>query len=96
MDFAHDLAPAVADVFNSSLQQHKVPSSWKMAQIKPLPKESPLTSCNQLRPISLTFVIMRLFDRLVYRYEISSICNDYINLDQFAYREGHNSDYVIN
>ena len=96
MDFAHDLAPAVADVFNSSLQQHKVPSSWKMAQIKPLPKESLLSSCNQLRPISLTVVIMRLFDQLVYRYEISGICNDYINLDQFAYREGHNSDYVIN
>ena len=96
MDFAHDLAPAVADVFNSSLQQHKVPSSWKMAQIKPLPKESLLSSFNQLRPISLTVVIMRLFDQLVYRYEISGICNDYINLDQFAYREGHNSDYVIN
>ena len=96
-DFAHDLAPAFADVFNSSLQQHKVPSSWKMAQIKPLPKESPLTSCNQLRPISLIAVIMRLFDRLVSdRYEISSICNDYINLDQFAYREGHNSDCGIN
>ena len=66
-----------------------------MAQIKPLPKESLLSSCNQLRPISLTVVIMRLFDRLVYRYEISSICNDYIGLDQFAYREGHNSTMAL-
>ena len=94
-DFAHDLAPAVADVFNSSLQQHKVPSSWKMAHIKPLPKESLLSGCNQLRPISLTVVIMRLFDRLVYRYELSSICNDYIGLDQFAYRKGHNSTMAL-
>ena len=39
---------------------------------------------------------MRLFDRLVYRYELSSICNDYIDLDQFVSREGHNSDYGIN
>ena len=39
---------------------------------------------------------MRLFDRLVYRYELSSICNDYIDVDQFACREGHNSDYGIN
>ena len=66
-----------------------------MAQIKPLPKESPLSSCNHLRPISLTVVIMRLFDRLVYRFEISSICNDYIGLDQFAYREGHNSTMAL-
>ena len=62
-----------------------------MADIKPLSKESPLTSCTQLRPISLTAVIMRLFERLFHRFELSSICNDYIYLDQFAYREGHNS-----
>ena len=49
-EFAHDLAPVVTDVFNSSLRQHKVPSSWKMADIRPLPKESPLTCCTQLRP----------------------------------------------
>ena len=66
-----------------------------MAHIKPLPKESPLSSCNQLRPISLIAVIMRLFDRLVYRYELSSICNDYIGLDQFAYRKGHNSTMAL-
>ena len=63
----------------------------KMADITPLPKESPLTSCTQLRPISLTTVIMRLFERLVYRFELFNICSDYINLDQFAYRKGHNS-----
>ena len=94
-DFAHDLAPAVTDVFNSSLRQHKVPSSWKMADIRPLPKESPLTSCTQLRLISLTAVFMRLFERLVCKFELSSISNDYIDLDQFAYREGHNSTMAL-
>ncbi|XP_022809307.1 uncharacterized protein LOC111346277, partial [Stylophora pistillata] len=94
-EFAHDLAPVVTDVFNSSLQQHKVPSSWKMADIKPIPKESPLTCCTQLRPISITAIIMRLFERLVYRFELSSIFNDYIDLDQFAYRGGHNSTMAL-
>ena len=94
-EFAHDLAPVVTNVFNSSLRQHKVPSSWKMADIRPLPKESPLTCCTQLRPISLTAVIMRLFERLVYRFELSSICSDYINLDQFAYHGGHNSTMAL-
>ena len=75
-DFAHDLAPAVTDVFNSSLRQHKVPFFWKMADIKPLPKESPLTSCTQPRPISLIAVIMRLFERLVNRFEVFGICKD--------------------
>ena len=93
--FAHDLALVVTDVSNSSLRLHKVPSSWKMADIKPLPKESPLTSCSQLRPISLTAVIMRLFERLVYRFELSSTFNDFIDLDQFAYRGGHNSTMAL-
>ena len=61
-DFARDLAPAVNDVFNSSLQRHNVPSPWNMADINLLPKESPLTSCAQLRLISLTAVIMRLLN----------------------------------
>ena len=90
--FAHDLALVVTDVSNSSLRLHKVPSSWKMADIKPLPKESPLTTCSlQLRPISVTAVIMRCFERLLYRFEFSSICNGFIDLDQFAYRRSHNS-----
>ena len=38
---------------------------------------------------------MRLFDRLVYRFELSSICNDYIDLDQFSYHEGHNSTMAL-
>ena len=94
-DFAHNLVPAVTSVFNSSLRQHKVPSSWKMADIKPLSKESPLTSCIQHRPISFTAVIMRLFESLVYRFELSSICKHYIDLDQFAYRDGHNSTMAL-
>ena len=38
---------------------------------------------------------MRLFEGLVYRFELSSICNDYIDIDQFAYREGHNSTMTL-
>ena len=66
-----------------------------MADIRPLPKESPRTSCTQLRLISLTAVIMRLFERLVNKFELSSISNDYIDLDQFAYREGDNSTMAL-
>ena len=66
-----------------------------MADIKPLPKESPLTGCTQLRPISLTAVMMRHFERLAHRFELPSIYNDYVYLDQFAYREGHNSTMAL-
>ena len=66
-DFAHDHAPSYTNVFYISQRQHKVPSSWMMVDIKPLPKESPLTTFTQLRSIYLTAVIVRLFPRLIYR-----------------------------
>ena len=75
---------------NVSLLQHTVPLLWKEANIRPVPKEIPFTSCNQLRPISLTNIILRLFERLVYRNELSTVCANHIDLDQFAYRKGHN------
>ena len=89
------ILPLLLPMFNSSLRQHKVPSSWTMADVKPLPKESPLTSCTQLWLISLTAVITRLFERIVYRFELSSTCNDYIDFDQLAYRGGHNSTMAL-
>ena len=94
-DFGYHLAPVITDVFNASLLQHTVPLLWKEANIRPAPKELPFTSCNQLRPISLTNIIMRLFERLVYKNELSTVCANHIDLDQFAYRKGHNSTMAL-
>ena len=67
------------------------PSDVEARQCEPLPKESPLTECNQLRPISLTNIIMRLFERVVYKQEIASAFKSVIGRDQFAYKEGTNT-----
>ncbi len=86
-DFAQLLAPIITKVFNLSIEQQCVPLMWKLANVNPLPKESPLTECNQLRPISLTNIIMRLFERVVYKQEIASAFTSVIGRDQFAYKE---------
>ncbi|CAB4031069.1 Hypothetical predicted protein, partial [Paramuricea clavata] len=64
---------------------------WKHANVLPVPKESILNSLNQLRPISLTDIIMRLFERNVFKTEIAHVTRHAIDSDQFAYKEGHNS-----
>ena len=84
-EFAYDLAPIVTHIFNCSLENHTVPDLWKLANITPLPKESNFKNCTQLRPISLTNVMMRVFERLVYRQELSHNVNNFVGLDQFAY-----------
>jgi hypothetical protein len=57
-------------LFNSSIKLGIVPDSWKLANLLPVPKESPLTESNQLRPISLTNIIVCLFERAIYTTEL--------------------------
>ena len=93
-EFAYDLASVVTHIFNCSLESHTVPNLWKLADITPLPKESNFENCTQLQTISLTNVIIRVFERLVYRQELSQYVNNFIDFDQFAYRKGHKYDWL--
>ena len=65
-----------------------------MTLINSLIRESPLETCNQLRPISLTAVIMRLFECCVYQSELLH-ASESIDQDQFAYKNGLNSTMVL-
>jgi len=73
----------------------KVPRVWKLANVTPIPKVSPLSVCSQLRPISLTNVIMRIFERIIYKQEISTILQSSIGPNQFAYKRGHNTTMAL-
>ena len=72
-----------------------VPALWKTANVRPIPKESPVTECTQLRPISLTNIIMRLFERLVFKQEMSTEFKSIINNDQFGFRDGCNTTLAL-
>lgn len=93
-DFSHHLAPVITKIFNCSLKHQSVPSLWKLANVSPIPKEFPLTECNQLRAISLTNIIKRISERLVCKQELSRILKSAIGPDQFAYKEGHNTKFL--
>ena len=48
-------AQPVADILNCTFQEARLPSSWRDADIVPVPKEKPIRDVNKhLRPISLT------------------------------------------
>ena len=61
----------------------------------PIPKATPLGSCDQLRPISLTNIIVRIFERLMYKKELSSLLKTCISPDQFAYKADHNTTMAL-
>ena len=93
--YAEILAPVMMRIFNTSLESGKIPNVWKRADVIPFPKENLISSCSQLRPISLTNIIMRLFEKCVYQSEIADIVYNYIGDDQFAYKKGHNSTMAL-
>ena len=94
-DYANYLAPVVTHIFNTSIREQTVPSLWKLANIVPIPKESPLEEVNQLRPISLTNITMRVFERVVFKQELSVPLSLEIGADQFAYKRGQNCTMAL-
>ena len=93
--YAEILAPVMMRIFNTSLESGKIPNVWKRADVIPCPKENLISSCSQLTPVSLTDIIMRLFEKCVYQSEIADIVYNYIGDDQFAYKKGHNSTIAL-
>ena len=89
--FGLELAPTITKIFNSSLRKGKVPKIWKRVDLIPVSKEATLENCNQLRPFSLTDIIMRIFEKCIYKTEIAHSIRDIIDSDQFAYKECHNT-----
>ncbi|KAK2899391.1 hypothetical protein Q8A73_012520 [Channa argus] len=81
---ANELADVLTSIFNLSLSQFIVPSCFKTTTIVPLPKKSPPTCLNDYRPVALTPIIMKCFERVVLAHIQSSI-PDTINPLQYAY-----------
>lgn len=67
---------------NLSLGQAAVPSRFKTTTIVPIPKSSAVTCYNDYRPVALTPIIMKHFERLALSYLRSSMP---LHLDKFQF-----------
>ena len=66
-EFAFELSPALADIYNSSLEQGYFPTQLKQAIVVPVPKLRPPKSVeNDLRPISQTSPIAKVLSNLLF------------------------------
>ncbi|XP_070183447.1 uncharacterized protein [Littorina saxatilis] len=62
------LAPVFTDSFNESLEKHSVPRCFKSSVIVPVPKKPRVAQLNDYRPVALTSVAMKVFERIVLSY----------------------------
>ncbi len=93
-DCAAQLTDVLTDIFNTSLSQAVVPTCLKSTTIIPVPKKSPVSCLNDYRPIALTPIMMKCFERLVMHNIKNSLPNTLDPL-QFAYRPNRSTDDAI-
>ncbi len=91
---ADQLAGLFTSIFNESLATSVVSTSFKKSIIIPVPKNNKPSCLNDYRPVALTSIVMKVFERLVKSHISSSIP---VTLDplQFAYRPNRSTDDAI-
>ena len=83
-EVAFELFPALADIYNSSLEQFYFPTQLKQAVVVPVPNRRPPKSVeNDLRPISLTSSIAKVLEGFSAESLITNVFNKLDN-KQFA------------
>ncbi|KAM7379021.1 hypothetical protein PAMP_017842 [Pampus punctatissimus] len=91
---AGQLTGVMTNIFNMSLAQAAVPSCFKTTSIVPVPKHSTAASLNDYRPVALTPIIMKCFERLVLA-QLKSCLPPTLDPLQFAYRQNRSTEDAI-
>ena len=74
----------LAMLFNLSYLTGKLPQEWKDANVVPIHKKNDKANVENYRPISLTSLIMKIFEKCV-RVKVFSICSDKITSCQHGF-----------
>ncbi|KAK1804908.1 hypothetical protein P4O66_019284, partial [Electrophorus voltai] len=91
---ADQLADVLTDIFSISLSCTIVPTCFKTTTIIPVPKKSMESCLNDYRPIALTSIIMKCFERFVMRHVKTQLLPSLDPL-QFAYCSNRSTDDAI-
>ena len=84
-DYAEILAKPVCSVLSSSYKEQRLPSSWKYADVTPLPKQKTITDINKhLRPISLTSCISKVGEEFIVSNYIAPAILKIIDPNQYG------------
>lgn len=88
------MAYVLTDIFKTSLDLAKVPLCFQSAVIVPVPKKPHISSLNDYRPVALTPIMMKCFERLVRKHIISRLPTTFDPF-QFAYRPNRSTEDAI-
>ncbi len=88
---AFQIAGVFTDIFNLSLSLSVVPWCFKKSTIVPILKKNVITCLNDWRPVALTPIFSKCFEKLVRDY-FCSVLPASLDPLKFAYRSNHSID----
>ena len=88
---ASQLSYVFCTLFNWSLNDSTVPSVWKHSVLCPVPKNNKPSALNDYRPVALTSVVMKCFEKVVLSRLVPRI-QPHADPLQFAYKKDRGTD----
>ena len=81
---AASLAKPLTIMFNTSFISGIIPQEWKLASVVPVHKKGGKDNVENYRPISLTSLVMKFFERCIQR-ELFSVCEQLLDPRQHGF-----------
>ena len=86
---AEQIAPGLKNLFDKSIKEEKIPTQWKEANVTALFKKGNEKQPNNYRPVSLTSICCKLFERIVRDEIVSNLeAQCLIDKDQHGFTAG--------
>ena len=92
---ADQLSPVFTEIFNTSLETCHVPACFRVSTIIRVPKKPWTAGLNDYRPVAVTSMVMKSFERLVLS-RLKSFTNPLLDPLQIAYRANRSKDDAVN
>ena len=93
---ADELIPSLFLLFSASLKQGRIPADWKRAMITPIFKKGLRNDPTNYRPISLTSIIYKVLERIIYSHIMSNLeYNNVLNNAQFGFQQRRSADLQL-
>ena len=89
----NEIAPFMTHLYDSSVQEGKLPSDWKTAQVTPIYKKGSRHDLANYRPVSLTVVCCKVLEHIVCRHMLNHLEQHGLLTDlQHGFRRGHSCE----
>ena len=81
---ANTLKYPLSQLYNKSYHSGRIPEDWKAANVVPIHKKGPKDSVENYRPVSLTSLIMKVFEKCI-RDTLIDLCREQISPSQHGF-----------